>query len=89
PLSWPVMAALGIFTFQATWNDFLWPLVVTSSDTVRTIPIGLSYFVGQYSTAWNLLMAGSVIALLPVLVIYMFAQKSFVQGITLTGMGGR
>ena len=89
PLSWPVMAALGIFTFQATWNDFLWPLVVTSSDTVRTIPIGLSYFVGQYSTAWNLLMAGSVIALLPVLVIYMVAQKSFVQGITLTGMGGR
>lgn len=89
PLSWPVMAALGIFTFQATWNDFLWPLVVTSSDTVRTIPIGLSYFVGQYSTAWNLLMAGSVIALLPVLVIYMLAQKSFVQGITLTGMGGR
>ena len=89
PLSWPVMAALGIFTFQATWNDFLWPLVVTSSDTVRTIPIGLSYFVGQYSTAWNLLMTGSVIALLPVLVIYMFAQKSFVQGITLTGMGGR
>ena len=89
PLSWPVMAALGIFTFQATWNDFLWPLVVTSSDSVRTIPIGLSYFVGQYSTAWNLLMAGSVIALLPVLVIYMVAQKSFVQGITLTGMGGR
>lgn len=89
PLSWPVMAALGIFTFQATWNDFLWPLVVTSSDSVRTIPIGLSYFVGQYSTAWNLLMAGSVIALLPVLVIYMLAQKSFVQGITLTGMGGR
>jgi multiple sugar transport system permease protein len=89
PLSWPVMAALTIFQFQTVWNDFLWPLVVTSSDTVRTIPIGLSYFVGQYSTAWNLLMAGSVIALLPVLVIYLLAQKTFVQGITLTGMGGR
>ena len=89
PLSWPVMAALAIFTFQATWNDFLWPLVVTSSDKMRTIPIGLSYFVGQYSTAWSLLMAGSMIALLPVLVIYLLAQKTFVQGITLTGMGGR
>lgn len=89
PLSWPVMSALAIFTFQGTWNDFLWPLVVTNSDKMRTVPIGLSYFVGQYSTAWNLLMAGSVIALLPVLVIYLLAQKKFVQGITLTGMGGR
>jgi multiple sugar transport system permease protein len=89
PLSWPVMAALTIFQFQAVWNDFLWPLVVTSSDKVRTVPIGLSYFVGQYSTAWNLLMAGSVVALLPVLVIYLLAQRTFVQGITLTGMGGR
>jgi multiple sugar transport system permease protein len=89
PLSWPVLAALAIFTFQATWNDFLWPLVVTGSDTMRTIPVGLSYFVGQYSTAWNLLMAGSVIALLPVVIVYFLAQKTFVQGITLTGMGGR
>lgn len=89
PLSWPVMAALAIFTFQATWNDFLWPLVVTSTDAMRTIPVGLSYFVGQYSTAWNLLMAGSVIALLPVLIVFVVAQKSFVQGITLSGMGGR
>jgi multiple sugar transport system permease protein len=89
PLSWPVMAALAVFTFQATWNDFLWPLVVTGSDAMRTIPVGLSYFVGQYGTAWNLLMAGSIIALLPVLVIYLLAQKTFVQGITLTGMGGR
>jgi multiple sugar transport system permease protein len=89
PLSWPAMAALAIFTFQGTWNDFLWPLVVTGSDQMRTIPIGLSYFVGQYATAWNLLMAGSVVALLPVLVIYLLAQQTFVQGITLTGMGGR
>jgi multiple sugar transport system permease protein len=89
PLSWPVMGALAIFTFQATWNDFLWPLVVTGSENMRTIPVGLAYFVGQYTTAWNLLMAGSVIALLPVLVIYLLAQKTFVQGITLTGMGGR
>ena len=62
---------------------------MTGSDTMRTIPIGLAYFVGQYATAWNLLMAGSVLALLPVLIVYFLAQKTFVQGITLTGMGGR
>lgn len=89
PLSRPIMAALAVFAFQASWNDFLWPLVVTGTDKMRTIPIGLSYFVGQYATAWNLLMAGSVIALLPVLVIYLLAQKTFVQGITMSGMGGR
>ena len=50
PLSWPVMAALAIFTFQATWNDFLWPLVVTGSDEMRTIPIGLSYFCLLYTS---------------------------------------
>ncbi len=89
PLSGPVLAALAIFTFQASWNDFLWPLVVTASEEMRTIPIGLASFQGQYSTAWNLLMAGSVIALLPVLIIYMIGQNWFVRGITLSGMGGR
>lgn len=89
PLSGPVLATLAIFTFQGAWNDFLWPLLVTTSASVRTIPLGLSMFVGQYSTAWNLLMAGAVIALLPVLIVYMIGQNWFVKGITLSGMGGR
>ncbi len=89
PLSGPVLATLAIFDFQGVWNDFLWPLVVTTSEEVRTLPVGLAAFVGQYSTAWNLLMAGAVIALLPVLLIYMLAQNWFVKGITLSGMGGR
>jgi len=89
PLSGPVLAALSIFVFQAAWNDFLWPLVVTTSADMRTIPVGLNSFVGQYSTAWGLLMAGSVIALLPVLLIYLLAQRWFVEGITLSGIGGR
>jgi ABC-type glycerol-3-phosphate transport system permease component len=89
PLSGPVLATLAIFIFQGSWNDFLWPLVVTTNEEMRTIPLGLSSFVGQYSTAWNLLMAGSVIALLPVLVIYVLGQNWFVKGIALTGMGGR
>ncbi len=89
PLAGPVLATLAIFNFQATWNEFLWPLVITNTESMRTIPIGLSSFQGQYSTEWHLLMAGSVVALLPVLVIYIIGQKWFVQGITLSGLGGR
>lgn len=89
PLSGPVLAALTIFVFLGSWNDFLWPLVVTVSLNMRTIPVGLSAFQGQYNTQWHLLMAGSVIALLPVLIVYILAQKRFVEGITLSGMGGR
>jgi multiple sugar transport system permease protein len=89
PLSTPVLAALTIFTFLGSWNDFLWPLIITNSVSTRTIPVGLAAFQGEYNTQWNLLMAGSVIALLPVLLIYFFAQKRFIEGITLSGMGGR
>ena len=89
PLSGPVLATLAIFNFQASWNDFLWPLIITSKETMRTIPIGLASFQGQYQTEWHLLMAGAVIALLPVLVIYVIGQNWFVQGITLSGLGGR
>lgn len=89
PLSGPALAALGIFVFLGSWNSFLWPLIVTTSDRMRTIPVGLSAFQGQYNTQWNLLMAGSVIALLPVLVVYMLGQTWFQRGITLSGLGGR
>ncbi|CAN5590248.1 carbohydrate ABC transporter permease [soil metagenome] len=89
PLSGAVLATLAIFNFQAAWNDFLWPLVITNKESMRTIPIGLASFQGQFSTEWHLLMAGSVIALLPVLIIYILGQNWFVRGITLSGMGGR
>jgi multiple sugar transport system permease protein len=89
PLSGPVLAALTIFTFLGSWNDFLWPLIITNSVSTRTIPVGLAAFQGEYNTQWNLLMAGSVIALLPVLIVYFFAQRRFIEGITLSGMGGR
>ena len=89
PLSGPVIATLAIFNFQGSWNDFLWPLIITSKEQMRTIPIGLASFQGQYQTEWHLLMAGAVIALLPVLVLYVLGQNWFVRGITLTGMGGR
>ncbi|MDH7484659.1 MAG: carbohydrate ABC transporter permease [Anaerolineae bacterium] len=89
PLSGPAIAALAIFTFLGSWNDFLWPLVITTSLKMRTLPVGLSAFQGQYNVQWHLLMAGAVIALLPVLLVYVLAQRWFVQGITLSGMGGR
>jgi len=89
PLSGPAIAALSIFVFLGAWNDFLWPLVITASLDMRTLPVGLSAFQGQYNVQWHLLMAGSVIALIPVLVVYIVAQRWFVEGITLSGMGGR
>ncbi len=89
PLSGPALATLAIFTFLGQWNSFLWPLVVTNSEQMRTLPVGLATFQGQYSVQWHLLMAGSVISVLPILVIYLIGQKWFVRGITLTGMGGR
>ena len=89
PLSGPALATLAIFTFLGQWNSFLWPLIITNSEKMRTLPVGLATFQSQFSVQWHLLMAGSVIAVLPILVIYIVGQKWFVRGITLTGMGGR
>jgi multiple sugar transport system permease protein len=89
PLSGPALATLAIFTFLGQWNSFLWPLIVTNSEKMRTLPVGLAAFQSQYSVQWHLLMAGSVIAVLPILLIFIAGQKWFVRGITLTGMGGR
>jgi multiple sugar transport system permease protein len=84
PNSKPALAALGIFTFLGTWNDFLWPLVVTNSPLMRTLPIGLSTFQGQYSVRWELLMAASVVALVPVIIIYLFAQNWIITGLSVS-----
>jgi multiple sugar transport system permease protein len=89
PLSGPVLAALAIFVSLNSWNDFLWPLIITNSLEMRTLPVGLSTFQGKFKVEWNLLMAGSVIAMLPVLIVYIIGQRWFIRGITLTGMGGR
>jgi multiple sugar transport system permease protein len=89
PLAGPVLATLAIFNFQASWNDFLWPLVITNSQNMRTIPVGLSSFQGEFNTEWHLLMTGSVIALLPILIVYIMGQNWFVRGIAFSGIGGR
>jgi ABC-type glycerol-3-phosphate transport system permease component len=89
PMSFTIFAALAIFIFLGSWNSFLWPLVVTNSAEMRTVPIGLNSFQGEHGTRWNLLMAGAVVAMTPVLIVYILAQKWFIKGISLTGIGGR
>jgi multiple sugar transport system permease protein len=88
PLSKPALATLAIYTFMGQWNDFLWPLVVISREEMRTLTVGLRAMQGLYYTNWPILMAGSVMSVLPILVVFFVAQKQFVQGITLTGMKG-
>ncbi len=89
PLSGPALATLGVFSFMGAWNAFLWPLVMISDKDMRTLTVALRSFQTEYGTEWTYLMAGSTIALIPILVLYVIAQKYFVRGIALTGLGGR
>ncbi len=91
PLSKPALATLTMFTFMASWNNFMWPLLVTNSQEKATLPVGLSYFqeVYQYTQPdWSLLMAGSLLAVLPVVIVFVFNQRFFVEGIKLSGIKG-
>lgn len=89
PMSSTTLAALSIFIFLNSWNDFLWPLVITNSQEMRTVPVGLNAFQGQFGVRWQLLMAAAVVAMMPVLIVYILAQKWFIKGISITGLGGR
>lgn len=86
PLSIPAVATLAIFHFMYNWNDFLWPLLITSSTDMRTLPAGLALFMGQHVVEYAVLMAGSLLALLPLFIAFLFAQRYFVQGIALSGL---
>jgi multiple sugar transport system permease protein len=88
PLCTPALAATAIFTFQGAWEDFFWPLIVMSSPDKYTAPVGLALFVVQNRTSWNLLFAGSVIATIPMILVFIVFQRQFVQGIALTGVKG-
>jgi multiple sugar transport system permease protein len=85
PNSRPVLAALAIFIFLGNWNEFLWPLVVTNSEAMRTVPVGLNAFKGQYTVKWELLMAAAVVGMVPVLIVYMLAQNWIIKGMSITG----
>ena len=86
PLLRAPLAALGIFTFIGQWNDFFRPLIMLNSPSNFTVPLMLNQFRGQYATQWTLVMAGSVIAVLPLLIVYILAQRHIIRGIAMTGL---
>jgi multiple sugar transport system permease protein len=86
PLCTPALSALAIFHFIWIWNDFLWPLLVTDSDKARTLPVGLALFASPRWLQTNLVVSGSLLVLLPMVIIYFIFQRAFVQGIVLTGL---
>lgn len=86
PLSKPALATVGIFAFLGAWNDFLGPLIYLNSPRLYTLALGLQVFLTEHSNEWGLLMAASMMMVAPIIVVFFFAQKQFIQGITLTGM---
>lgn len=86
PLSKPALATFGIFSFMSSWNNFLWPLLIISNKDLMTLPIGLSKLQGRWATDWNILMAGNVVSFIPIFIVFLFAQKYFVKGMTMSGI---
>ena len=89
PLSRPALATLAIFTFLYIWNDFTWPLIVLNSNEMRTLPIGLVIFVGEYWSEQGIVMAGAVMSSAPVLLVYIIFQRQITKAVMATGFGGR
>lgn len=90
PTALPALATLGIFTFISTWNSFLWPLIVTNSDMMRTLPVGLAAFKGSFreNTEWGQLMAAGVISVIPALAVFLAGQKYFIKGLMAGSLKG-
>ncbi|GCD38980.1 ABC transporter permease [Streptomyces chrestomyceticus JCM 4735] len=88
PLARPALATVAVLTFLTTWNDLTWPLIAINHDTQYTLQLGLTTFQGQHHNRWSAIMAGNVITVLPVLVAFLFAQKTFIQSLTSSGLKG-
>lgn len=90
PLSKPALATLAVLSFMEYWNAYLWPLFVARQDAFMTLPVGLAKLQGgpRALTQWNMVMAGAVITVLPILIVYLFAQKWFIRSVTLSGIKG-
>lgn len=82
----PALATLTVFAFMGSWNSFLWPLVVLRKPELQTLPVALAGLQGQYTTEWDVIMAGSVVSILPMLALYIFAQKYVIQGVASSGL---
>jgi multiple sugar transport system permease protein len=90
PLARPAIAVLTVFTFISFWGSFLWPLIIINSvEDKGTVPLGLAQFVGQQGTQWNLMMAASIMAMIPTVLLVVLLQKHLVRGLLVTGLGGR
>ena len=86
PLSKPALITVGLFTFIGAWNDFLGPLIYLNDDSKYTLSLGLQQFVSQHGQEWQLLMAAATVMVIPIMIIFLFSQKFFIKGITLTGI---
>jgi multiple sugar transport system permease protein len=88
PLSKPALATISIFTFMGAWQSFLWPLIVTNSEFLKVLPVGLNSYQGLYSTQWNMLMTASILMILPMIVAFLIGQRYFISGITMGAVKG-
>jgi len=88
PVSRPALATLAVFAFMQAWNAYLWPLFVINDENIMTLPVGLALLHGRYLTEWNLVMAGAVVTIVPMLIIYLMAQDYFVKGVVTSGLKG-
>jgi multiple sugar transport system permease protein len=88
PLSRPAIATDAVFSFMGSWNNFLWPLVVINSPDLMTLPLGLSSLSSRFVTDWNLLLAGATISVLPIVAVFLFAQRYVLQGVAMSGLKG-
>lgn len=89
PLSRPSLAAVGIFTFISSWNNFLWPYMVTNNPDLMTMPNGIATVMNSYGIQWAQLMAGGLMAGLPLIVVFVFFQRQIVAGVAHTGLAGQ
>ena len=88
PLIKPAIIALSIFTFIGAWNEFLWPLIATTSDSMRTLTVGMASMNAQYTVNYGLVMAGATLTFLPSFIFYILLQKQFEEGVALSGLKG-
>jgi multiple sugar transport system permease protein len=88
PMAKPVLCSVGVFTFMSTWNDFMGPLLYLDRQALRTVSLGLQIFIGQYTSQLNYMMAAAALAVLPMIAMFFFAQRYFIEGITFSGLKG-
>jgi multiple sugar transport system permease protein len=82
------LATLAVFTFMGSWRNFLWPLIMTNALRMKTLPVGLADFQGMYRTDWPVMMAGAMLSIIPMILVFVFCQRFFVRGIQLGAVKG-